>query len=78
MQLAKLAFIPAGNLGEITGDPGNAIDIFGVTVLTCFSKSPGRLTAVQTAGEFRRKSDLVIVGVPEGLDDNKNNQQLPR
>lgn len=69
MQFAELAFVPAGNFGEVPGDPGNSVDFLRAAVLAGIGNAPSGLAAIETAGEFRRKGDLVVIGMAEGFND---------
>ena len=66
-KFSKFPFVPARDLGEVTGDPCNAIDILRSTIGTRILKAPAGPVAGVARGEFRRKSDLIILGLVKGL-----------
>ena len=69
LKLSGLPFIPAGDPREIAGDPGDAFDVGRLAVRAGFPQAPDDLAAVVAGSELGRKSDLAVLGLAEGLDD---------
>ncbi len=53
VQLSQLALVPAGYLGKVAGDPGNAVHLFRTAVGTLGKQAPGGSGAGVAGGEFR-------------------------
>ena len=64
-----LSFVPTGDFGEIPGDPGDPIDLNGLTIRAFFHQASRGLTTGPAGGKFWGKGDLIVLGQFEGFNN---------
>src|SRR5271157_3128360 len=78
LQFTQLALVPAGDLGEVTRDARDAVDLMRAAVCAVIPQAPrGAVTRV-TRRELRRESYLIAGSVPESLQHEVANCSLRR
>jgi hypothetical protein len=67
-KFSQLPFIPAGDFGEISRNPGDAFNLGGTAIRALIFKTAGGPPAFRASGEFRGEGNLIILGIAENLD----------
>ena len=67
LQLTKLSLVPAGDLREEAGHPGDTLYIGRMTVWAGIAEAPAGPAACEARGEFGAEGNLCVLGVLEGL-----------